>query len=112
MKTVNVFIGVDMRMGHEGLKQYAKTRKVDLTQLEDDSACVFISSNRLRIKTYSYNHVVGYLKADSNRPFDLSAIDEFPKAFNKHGIMNYDKAIRARLEKEFARKGKLTEKKL
>jgi len=110
MKALHVFLGVDMRKSHDGLVNYAKSKRVDLTKLPEETACVFISSNRLRIKTYSYNHVLGYLKAPSYRPFDLSAIDEFPRAFNKDGLMDYNKALRAKLEKALARKGRLQER--
>lgn len=99
-----------MRKSHDGLVSYAKQKRIDLTKLPDETACVFISSNRLRIKTYSYNHVLGYLKAPSYRPFDLTAIDEFPRAFNKDGLMDYNKALKARLEKELSKKGRLPER--
>lgn len=110
MKALHVFTAVDMRSGHDGLVQYAKSKGVKLSELEVETACVFISRDRLRIKTYSYNGVVSYLKApDAKRPFDLSAIDEFPKAFDKNGTMNYAKALKAKLTKVMASKGFLDE---
>lgn len=109
MKAVHVFLGVDMRKSHDGLAAFAKAKNVDLKKLPTETAAVFISANKLRIKTYSYNHVLGYLKAPSYRPFDLSAIDEFPRAFDKNGLMDYNKALRARLQKALAQKGKLKE---
>jgi hypothetical protein len=109
VKALHVFLGVDMRKSHDGLILLAKNKKIDLTKLPDETAAVFISANKLRIKTYSYNHIVGYLRANSYRPFDLSAIDEFPRAFDKSGMMNYNKALKAALEKKLHTKGKLKE---
>ena len=43
MKAIHVFTAVDMRLGVDGLVWYAKSKKVDLKALEDETACVFIS---------------------------------------------------------------------
>ena len=32
--------------------------------------------------------------ADKQRPFDLNAVDEVPRAFDKNGTMNYAKALK------------------
>jgi hypothetical protein len=101
MKTVHVFTDVDMRMGHEGLEDVARGHRVSLKGLEAGEAAVFISRNRMRMKAYSWNGVVSYLRAKALRPFDLSAVDEFAKAFSPEGVMDYDKAIKKRLEKLF-----------
>lgn len=107
MKTVHVFTAVDMRCGHDGLVEYAKSHKVNLREMEVGTACVFISRNRLRIKVFSFNGVLSYLKAQDYRPFDLNAIDEFPRAFEKDGTMNYTKALKARLQKVMSKRGAL-----
>lgn len=109
MKTVHVFLAVDMRCGHDGLILHAKTAKVDLKEMTAGTACVFISRDRLRIKVYSFNGVLSYLKAPDYRPFDLNAIDEFPKAFDKDGTMDYSKALKARLIKVMSKRGALEE---
>lgn len=102
-----------MRVGHDGLVKYAKDKGVDLKSLSTETACVFIARDRMRMKSYSYNGVVSYMKApDRKRPFDLSAIDEFPRAFSKSGHMSYAKALRSRLAKELSGKGFLEEKAL
>lgn len=101
MRTVNVFLGIDMRMGHPGLIDLAKKNGVDLLNMEPQTACVFISRNKLRMKTFCYNGVLCYMRAmDIKRPFDLDSINEFPRAFDKNGQMNYAKALRATLEKK------------
>lgn len=100
MKTIHVFVGVDMRQSHLGLTKLASQNKIDLNTMQQDSAIVFISRDRMRMKAYSGNGVLSYLvSSDRKRPFDLQAIDEFPKAFDKNGTMNYEKALKERLKK-------------
>lgn len=113
MKVLHVFTAVDMRSGHDGLVQYAKSKGIKLSEIGTETACIFISRDRTRMKAYSYNGVVSYMKApDRTRPFDLSAIDEFPRAFNKNGTMDYAKALKAKLTKVMATKGMLEEEML
>lgn len=110
MKSVHVFTAVDMRYGIDGLVAYAKSKGVKLKELEEETACIFISRDRRRMKAYSYNNVVSYMKAeDKQRPFDLNAVDEFPRAFDKSGTMSYAKALRTQLMKVMAKKGFLEE---
>lgn len=112
MKAVHVFLSVDMRKGHDGLIEYAKNRKVNLRELPDETAAVFINRQRDKMKTYSYNHVVGYMRSEKHRPFDIAAVDHFAMAFKKDGTMDYSKALKARLEIALGKKGKLKEEHL
>lgn len=101
MKSLHVFVGVDMRMGHLGLKKYASLHGVDLNNLPGLSAAIFISKDKMRIKSYSYNGVVSYLvQYDNKRPLDLDMINELPRAFSANGSFDYSKALRASLEKK------------
>jgi hypothetical protein len=104
MKTVNIFVGVDMRGQHRGLSKLALEKGVDLRSLKDCEAVVFISRDRMRIKTVSYNGVLAFIKAaDRKRPFDLSSVDEFARAFNPDGTMDYAKALRSKLIKTLSK---------
>lgn len=110
MKAVHVFLAVDMRCGHDGLYLLAKSHGVDISKLGTENACVFISRDRLKMKTFSWNGVVCSIKSkDNKRPYDISALDEIAKAFDKNGAIDYPKALRARLEKVMASKGRLVE---
>lgn len=100
MKILNIFLGVDMRMGHLGLANLAKSKSVNVYDLASQSGTVFISKDKQRMKVYAYNGVLSYIKSDNKaRPLDLAAIDEFPKAFSRDGRMDYGKALKLRLEK-------------
>ena len=101
MKSVHVFFGVDMRSMHNGLEKLCLKHKVNLRELATNEAVVFINRAKDRVKTYSYNGVISYIKfEDSSRPFNMDAIDEIPKAFKKDGTLNYPKALKAALERK------------
>lgn len=101
MKTVNVFLGADMRLGHEGLIEYAASRKIKVESLKPGEAIVFINAKRDRMKSFSWNKVVSFVRsADINRPIDLETMDYLAQAFSPDGVMDYNKALRMKLEKK------------
>lgn len=101
MKTVHVFLGSDLRSGHLGLAAQAQKNKVSLKELEKNEAVVFINRKKNKMKAYAYNGVLSYVRFDDpKRGIDLGALDEFPKAFDAEGQMDYSKALRAALEKK------------
>lgn len=101
MKCVNVFLDVDMRSGHQGLTIYAKKKGVDLRAMNNGHAVVFINRARNKMKCYSYNGVLSYYRSDDvKRPIDLTTIEMFPRAFSPDGSMDYNKALKASLEKQ------------
>lgn len=99
MELTHIFTGVDMRQGHDGLRQVAKG-KVNLLNMPDGSAVAFISNDRKRMKVYTFNHVLSYIRReDIKRPIDLQALQEFPRAFDSAGRFDYNKALKLRLMK-------------
>jgi hypothetical protein len=105
VKLVHVFTDVDMRMGHEGLKSYAsRTAGLKLDALPPQTAAIFVSRGRSRMKVFSSNGVLSYMKNRGERPFDLSALAEFPRAFNPDGTLDYTRALERRLTALFKRK--------
>ncbi len=105
MRIIYLFEETDMRFGHDALKVMAKKKKVDLEKLPDKTAVFFISSDKRRMKAYSYNGVLSYIRQQEyHRPIDLAAISEFSKAFDAKGHFDYNKALKTRLEKALRRK--------
>lgn len=99
MKTVHCILGADLRCSHEGLKIQARSRGISLKSLMPGEAIVFINHAKNKMKAYSYNGVVSYIRFDDpKRGIDLNALDEFPKAFRPDGTMDYEKALRASLK--------------
>jgi len=106
MKTVHVFLGADLRCSHDGLKVQAKKSDIDLDKLRTGEAIVFINTKKNRIKAYSYNGVLSYIRLpNSQRIVDLSAIDYFPQEFNPNGTMDYARALKASLKNRLKAKG-------
>lgn len=108
MRTTDIFLGADLRMGVTGLKLYAKARKVDLNELEPMTAVAFVNRDKTGVKLFTWNKVVAYIRAEEiNRPIDLDAIQMMVQAFNEDGTMNYTEALRATLIKTLEKKGRL-----
>lgn len=106
-----VFVGADMRQGHDGMMKHASKKGVNLKNLKDQHAVCFFSRDRYRMKLFTFNGIVCYLRrTELQRPFDLNAVDEFHRAFDKNGKLDYDKALKFRLEKFMAQRGKSAEK--
>lgn len=106
MKSVNIFLGADLRLGHDGLRKLAKSKNVLLSELNRDEAVIFINSARDKIKSYSWNGVVSYMRSkETNRPIDLMALDYLVKTFNPSGQMNYPAALRLALLKRLRLRG-------
>lgn len=102
-KVLHVFLGMDLRAGHVGLMVHAK--KAGVEELPKGSAIIFINAKKNKMKSYSWNGVVSYIRSEeANRPIDLSVIDELPKAFDTNGHMDYAKALKVTLEKKLAQK--------
>jgi hypothetical protein len=104
-KVIHVFLGSDLRAGHNGLFNQAKASGVKVKELPEGSAIIFINRKKNKLKSYAWNGVVSYIRSDeTNRPIDLSVIDELPRAFDSNGRMDYAKALKATLEKKLQAK--------
>lgn len=101
MRTVHVILGASMSGQHNSLEVQAQNEGIKLSTLKDGEAVVFINRKKDKMKAYSHNKVVSYVRFDdSRRGIDLSALDEIPRAFTSHGTLDYPKALRITLEKK------------
>lgn len=108
MKTCNIFLGADLRLGHLGLIKLAETKAIKLLELKEGEAVIFINAKRNRMKSYAWNSVVSYVRSEeTNRPIDLNALDYLAQTFNPKGQMDYSAALKNSLEKRLNIKGKL-----
>lgn len=114
MKAVKFLFDADMRGGHDMLVKQAKSIGVDLSRLKENEATVFINRNKDKIKAYSYNKVMTYIRflPEDNRKIDMGALMEIARAFNSKGVLEYDKALKAsliqRLKEKRTRKAALS----
>lgn len=108
MKAVNIFLGVDLRSGYGGLRELLKKHKISFDDLSREEVYIFVNRAKTSVKVLSYNHVVSYLRScDTNRPFDIAALNEIPRAINANGTLNYDKALRLSLEARLLKSGRI-----
>lgn len=100
MKIMNVFLGVDLRNGHDGLMKVSKDKKVDLNKLDNGEIAIFINSSKNKMKVYHFSKAITYIRfEDSNRTIDLNCIKEFSTSFKSDGTLEYEKALEKRFEK-------------
>lgn len=108
MKAVNIFLGCDLRSGYTGLRELLKKHKIAFDSLNPEEAYLFVNRAKTSVKVLSHNHVVSYLRSkDTNRPIDIEALNEIPKAFNNDGTIDYNKALKLSLEARLQRKGRV-----
>jgi len=105
MKTVHFFLGADLRGSHAGLAMQAKQKNIDLAKLKAGEAVVFINRKKNKLKSYSFNGVVSYVRFDdSRRGIDMDALNEIPRSFTSDGRMDYERALRETLKKKLSLK--------
>ena len=103
----NVLLDVDLRMGHTGLRRYAKDQGIDTTLMKDGEVVLFINVGRNKVKAYSYNGVLSYLRIDDPRSkLSLNALDLIPQVSDRHEKMAYSRAAREVLSSIIERVGK------
>jgi hypothetical protein len=98
-----------MRTMHKGMG--ALLDKQGIKRLATDEAVIFINRARDRLKSYSYNGVISYVRftGSDKRAIDLSAIDEIARAFNSDGTLDYNRALKKHLEKRLKVKSESSE---
>lgn len=89
------FVNADLRNGHMGLSQMAKQDRIQVEKLEPGQYLVFINTAKNKMKVYTANNIVAYLRLSRGR-IDLSTISKIPQSF-QGGDIHYDEALKTRL---------------
>lgn len=90
-----------MRSAHPGLRRMAEKSNIDLTKLNEGEAVIFINAKKTKMKAYSYNGVLSYVRFDDpKRPIDMSSLNEIPRAFDRRGTLHYNRALLLTLQKK------------
>jgi len=97
-RIVRVFLDVNLAQGHDGLRDEAKRGKVTTDKLEPGEYVVFVNRAQDRVKIYTGNGVLAYLRSKGQR-IDLSVISKIPAAFKNNGKLDYDSEL-AKILKE------------
>lgn len=98
---LRVFLNADLRASHRGLTEFAKTKKLDLPNLEKNQFVVFINRSRTMMKCFVHGNTIAFTKRDR---IELSVISRLPQAFGYSGELKYDNALREYLEKKLGTK--------
>jgi len=98
MNTItHCFLEADLRGQHASLANAAKKgAKVDVSKLKSGQHLLFINRKRDKMKMFSANNIVSYMKLPSGT-IDLGAIKHFGSCFDKDLEMTYSQALRKRL---------------
>lgn len=92
-RLLQVFLNVDLRCAHDGLAKVAKDNKIKIEDLEPGEFVVFVNSHKNRLKLFTANGVLAYLKLKTGK-IDLRTIALIPQAFKGSGRIDYDKALK------------------
>lgn len=90
-RLLRVFLDVDMRNGHVGLKKLSESNGYDVEQLNVGQHVVFINKRSNKIKIFSKNNVVSYMMSKTR--FELGSLNYFSEAYGADGF-SYDKALK------------------
>lgn len=103
-QVTQLFLGTDMRCGHEGLEKIAKKRGVNVSKIEAGTFIVFINAGKDRLKLYAANNVIAYYKTRKGERLELGTIPLILRAFNSTGRIDYDAALKETIEKHLSRR--------
>jgi hypothetical protein len=103
-RILRVFFNSDLRGQHDGLVKVAGASNVNLLRLKHGEHVAFINRLRNKLKLFSKNgnqNVVTYLRLDKNQRLDLHCLPDLIKTFNPGGKLDYQGALKRRIEKQF-----------
>lgn len=78
-KLAHIFLDIDMRMGHEGLKEYLKKKKI---KMREGDFIVFLNHTRTIIKCFCNSLDAILHVKNSDKRLDLGVIKYLPKYCN------------------------------
>jgi len=96
-RITHCFLDTDFRNQHAGLTLIAKKSHIQVSQLKPGQHLMFINSAQNKMKLFSANNIVSYLKLDRGR-IDLAAIQHFSSCFSSNLEMTYATALKKRLQ--------------
>ena len=103
-RIVSVIMNVNMGKSHDGLSELAKQFRVDPKKLEPGQYLVFINTAKNRIKVFTANSVIAYLRLERGQQLAMETIRLIPQAFRSTGTLDYDAALKEALLEIFRRR--------
>ncbi len=103
-RILRAFFNSDLRCGHEGLAKMAKDQEVDVMRLEPGQFVIFVNHAKDRLKLFTSNNIIAYLKLVKGQVLDMRTIALIPKAFQAKGSIDYDAALKEVIQQNLGRK--------
>ena len=102
-KLLHCFFGVDMRSGHEGLKQLLGKKKVALGSIKQGDCIIFMNTAQNRLKMFASGTECLLYVNNGNRRIDPATIPNLPQYVNGDRL-DYGAALRDAIKKHMARR--------
>lgn len=106
---IQIFQDVDLRCSHDGLTDVAKKEKVNLSKLNEGEYVVFFNSKRTHLKIAAAHGTIAYRRSEHGRFFDVSCIVAVVRAFHNTGRLDYDAALKERLDELLKRRAHVSD---
>jgi hypothetical protein len=94
-KIVRVFFESHLGNGHDGLAKLAKTKNVNVRNLNNGEYVIFINKRLNALKMYTSGFTIAHLRLPNGK-LDLNTIAMIPSFFNGSEI-KYDEAVKKSL---------------
>jgi hypothetical protein len=101
-KVIQVFMDADLRCGHDGLADIAKKEKINVTKLEHGEFVMFINVERNKLKLYTANNIVAYLRLPQGK-IEMRTLGMIPAAFAQTGRISYDEHLKEVLQERLGK---------
>jgi len=95
MKLTNIFFGISMSNGHNGLLAHIRKKRALV-----DSYSIFINKRWTALKMITPDNVILHLKTPDNRPIELKSIKYLPACVNGDEL-DYSTALESALLNEY-----------
>lgn len=103
-KIVRVFLDTNMSLQHQGLVAIAMSNGVAVPGLKNGEHIVFVNKKLNKVKVYSSNGLVSYLRLDDGRKLDLNIISMIPSCFDANLRIDWNKAEALSLDRKLKNK--------
>jgi len=108
MRAVHLFTDTDMRQGHEGLFNVAKSNGVDINKLDPAECVMFFNRTKDKVKVFSVTGVVSYARFEAEATmldlnvFSQSVGKDLKMDFSPRTLTKVLKALNVKLGKAAA----------
>lgn len=101
MRIIQCFVDADLRGSHKNLQKTALAYKLDLAELQENEAVIFINKKRTLMKCAVKGNTFSFTRRDH---IDLEVVEYLPRYFGGDGF-DYDGALEESLNTRLKKRG-------